>query len=162
MNYPRIYSLSTVGILKHYIHDYLFHPRRTDFVGANGVGKSIIADLLQMIFVYDKDLIKFGTDGVKKEERQINTLPYKTKCAYCFLNIEVNAGKFITIGIQINSQKGKRIIPFVIAKQPDISLKINDLALDKEELIFAKDLLKEKEAGAERNIGYTRFSKIPS
>jgi len=147
MSYPRIYSLSTVGILKHYIHDYLFHPTRTDFVGANGVGKSIIADLLQMIFVYDKDLIKFGTDGVKKEERQINTLPYKTKCAYCFLNIEVNAGKFITIGIQINSQKGKRIIPFVITKQADINLKINELALEKEELIFAKDLLKEKEAG---------------
>lgn len=147
MNYPRIYSLSTVGILKHYIHDYLFHPTRTDFVGANGVGKSIIADLLQMIFVYDKDLIKFGTDGVKKEERQINTLPYKTKCAYCFLNIEVNAGKFITIGIQINSQKGKRIIPFVITKQAEINLKINELSLEKEELIFAKDLLKEKEAG---------------
>lgn len=147
MSYPRIYSLSTVGILKHYIHDYLFHPTRTDFVGANGVGKSIIADLLQMIFVYDKDLIKFGTDGVKKEERQINTLPYKTKCAYCFLNIEVNASKFITIGIQINNQKGKRIIPFVITKQADISLKINELALEKEELIFAKDLLKEKESG---------------
>lgn len=147
MSYPRIYSLSTVGILKHYIHDYLFHPTRTDFVGANGVGKSIIADLLQMIFVYDKDLIKFGTDGVKKEERQINTLPYKTKCAYCFLNIEVNAGKFITIGIQLNSQKGKRVIPFVITKQADINLKINELALEKEELIFAKDLLKEKDAG---------------
>ena len=146
MSYPRIYSLSTVGILKHYIHDYLFHPTRTDFVGSNGVGKSIIADLLQMIFVYDKDLIKFGTDGVKKEERQINTLPYKTKCAYCFLNIEVEAGKFITIGIQINSQKGKRIIPFVITKQADITLKINELALEKERLIFARDLLIEKES----------------
>ena len=153
MSYPRIYSLSTVGILKHYIHDYLFHATRTDFVGANGVGKSIIADLLQMIFVYDKDLIKFGTDGIKKEERQINTLPYKTKCAYCFLNIEVNVGKFITIGIQINSQKGKRIIPFVITKQADLNLKINELSLEKEELIFAKDLLKEKDAGEKEIVG---------
>lgn len=153
MSYPRIYSLSTVGILKHYIHDYLFHPTRTDFVGANGVGKSIIADLLQMIFVYDKDLVKFGTDGVKKEERQINTLPYKTKCAYCFLNIEVNADKFITIGIQINSQRRKRIIPFIITTQADLSLKINELALEKEELIFAKDLLKEKEAGEKEIVG---------
>lgn len=147
MSYPRIYSLSTVGVLKHYIHDYLFHPTRTDFVGSNGVGKSIIADLLQMIFVYDKDLVKFGTDGVKKEERQISTLPYKTKCAYCFLNIEVDSGKFLTIGIQINSQKGKRIIPFVITKQADINLKINELTLEKEGLLFAKDLLKEKESG---------------
>lgn len=147
MSYPRIYSLSTVGVLKHYIHDYLFHPTRTDFVGSNGVGKSIIADLLQMIFVYDKDLVKFGTDGVKKEERQISTLPYKTKCAYCFLNIEVDSGKFITIGIQISSQKSKRIIPFVITKQADINLRINELVLEKEGLIFAKDVLKEKESG---------------
>jgi exonuclease SbcC len=79
MNYPRIYSLSTIGILKHHIHDYVFHPKRTDFIGSNGVGKSIIADLLQMIFVYDKELIRFGTDSVKKEDRLINTLPYKTK-----------------------------------------------------------------------------------
>lgn len=147
MNYPRIYSLSTVGILKHYIHDYLFHHKRTDFVGDNGVGKSIIADLLQMIFVYDKELIKFGTEGVKKDERQISTLPYKTKCAYCFLNIEVYTSEFIAIGIQLNSQKGKRIIPFVITKQADINLKIKELTLDKEDLIFAKDLLIEKESG---------------
>lgn len=144
MSYPRIYSLSTIGILKHYIHDYLFHPVRTDFVGSNGVGKSIIADLLQMIFVYDKDLIRFGTDGVKKEERQINTLPYKTKCAYCFLNIEVSEGKFITIGIQINAQRNKRIIPFVITKQADINLMLNELTLEKEELLFSQDILKDK------------------
>lgn len=149
MSYPRIYSLSTVGILKHYVHDYLFHPLRTDFIGPNGVGKSIIADLLQMIFIYDKDYIKFGTDGVKKEERQISSLPYKTNCAYCFLNIEVKKSKFITIGIQINSQKGKRIIPFLITKQADIDLNINELTLEKEDLIFAKDLLKEKETGKE-------------
>lgn len=147
MSYPRIYSLSTIGILKHYIHDYLFHPTRTDFIGDNGVGKSIIADLLQMMFVYDKNLIKFGTDGVKNEERLINTLPYKTKCAYCFLNIEVDIRKYITIGIQVNSQKSKRIIPFVITKQADINLNINELTLEKEELIFAKDLLKEKTSG---------------
>lgn len=147
MNYPRIYSLSTVGILKHYIHDYLFHSVRTDFIGPNGVGKSIIADLLQMIFVYDKNLIKFGTDGVKREERKIHTLPYKSKYAYCFLNIEVDAGKYITIGIQINSQKGKRIIPFVITKQADLNQKINKLSLNKEELLFAKDLLKIKDTG---------------
>lgn len=140
MNYPRIYSLSTVGILKHYIHDYVFHPKRTDFIGSNGVGKSIIADLLQMIFVYDKELIRFGTDSVKKEDRLINTLPYKTKFAYCFLNIEVDKGKFIAVGIQISNQKSKRIIPFLITREADVNLKINQLALEKNEILFAKDL----------------------
>lgn len=149
MNYPRIYSLSTVGILKHYVHDYLFHPKRTDFIGANGVGKSILADLLQLIFIYDKNLIKFGTDGVKEKDRQIHTLPYKTSHAYCFLNIEIEAGKFILIGIQIGDQKGKRIIPFVITKQADIQLKIEQLTLSKDEVLFAEDLIKRSESSAE-------------
>ena len=49
-NYPRIYSLSTLGLIHHYENDYLFHNMRTDFVGDSGSGKSIIADLLQLIF----------------------------------------------------------------------------------------------------------------
>jgi MukB-like protein len=141
MNYPRIYSLSTVGILKHYIHDYVFHPKRTDFIGSNGVGKSIIADLLQMIFIFDKELIRFGTDSVKREERKINTLPYKTNFAYCFLNVEVDENKFITIGIQINSQPGKRIIPFIITKEADLDLKMHQLAIEKHEILFSKNLI---------------------
>lgn len=47
-NYPRIYSLSTLGLIHHYENDYLFHNMRTDFVGDSGSGKSIIADLLQL------------------------------------------------------------------------------------------------------------------
>ena len=43
-NYPRIYSLSTLGLIHHYENDYLFHNMRTDFVGDSGSGKSIIAD----------------------------------------------------------------------------------------------------------------------
>lgn len=38
--FPRIYSLSTVGIRNHYNSDYRFHPFRTDFAGDSGVGKS--------------------------------------------------------------------------------------------------------------------------
>lgn len=49
--YPRIFSLSTVGIIYHNNCDYLLHPLRTDFTGGSGSGKSVIADLLQLIFV---------------------------------------------------------------------------------------------------------------
>jgi len=140
MKYPVIYSLSTVGVLKHYVHDYLFHPKRTDFVGSNGVGKSIIADLLQLIFVYDPMLIAFGTDGIKKEDRQIYSLPYKSKFAYCFINVEVDAGKFITMGIQINAQAGKRIVPFIISRQADLNLPLDQLSIDSGNLLFANDL----------------------
>ncbi|WP_406823954.1 hypothetical protein [Pedobacter sp. KACC 23697] len=141
MNYPSIYSLSTVGVIKHYIHDYLFHHKRTDFVGSNGVGKSIIADILQMMFIFDKDLIRFGTDGLKKEERHINTLPYKMKFAYCFLNVEVDQGKFILMGIQIQNQKNKRITPFLVTKTADTNQAIEHLAFGQSEMLLAKDFV---------------------
>jgi DNA repair protein SbcC/Rad50 len=141
MTYPRIFSLSTVGILKHYTHDYLFHPLRTDFIGPNGVGKSIIADLLQLMFVYDTSLIRFGTDGVKKEERTIYKLPYNISTAYCFLNVEVQPGKCIIIGISISNQSGNRIIPFVITRSAEIANSFEELYLAKDQLLVAKDFL---------------------
>jgi len=141
MNYPKIYSLSTVGILKHYVHDYLIHPLRTDFIGPNGVGKSIIADLLQLLFIYDTDVIKFGTDGIKQHERSIYTLPYKTGLAYCFLNVEVEKGKFVIIGITLSSQKGVRITPFVITKTAELTESLNKLVLSKDEILLAKDVI---------------------
>ena len=137
MNFPRIYSLSTVGILKHYVHDYLFHPLRTDFIGPNGVGKSIIADLLQLLFVYDTSLVKFGTDGVNTDERSIYSLPYKLGTAYCFLNVELQEGKFVTLGIAISSQISQRIVPFVITSNPELSKEFDQLYVSKETLLFA-------------------------
>lgn len=144
MSYPRIYSLSTVGIIKHYIHDYLFHNKRTDFIGDNGAGKSIIADLLQMMFIYDKSIIKFGTDGVKKEERSITTLPYKSQFAYCFLNIETSPNQYITIGIQINQTSRRSIIPFVLTNEADLDLPLEQLTFKSEEILFARNFIDTK------------------
>ena len=145
MSFPRIYSLSTVGVLKHYIHDYLLHPIRTDIIGPNGVGKSIIADLLQMLFIYDVENIKFGTDSLKNDQRSINTLPYGTNTAYCFLNVEVSAGQFLILGIAISAVKGSRIVPFVIAKGSEIDvMPIDELALSCDEVLFSRDLLEDK------------------
>lgn len=141
MNFPRIYSLSTVGILKHYVHDYLFHPMRTDFIGSNGVGKSIIADLMQLMFIYDSELIRFGTDGLQEDKRSVETLPYKTRLAYCFLNIEVKSNQFITTGILINGGRGKRITPFVILKSADLKQSIEHLCLKADDIIFADGIL---------------------
>jgi DNA repair protein SbcC/Rad50 len=141
MNFPRIYSLSTVGVLKHYVHDYLFHPVRTDFIGPNGVGKSIIADLMQLMFIYDNELIRFGTDGLQQEKRSVETLPYKTRLAYCFLNIEVSSNQFITTGILINGGRGKRVTPFVILKNADLNQPIEHLCLTAEDIIFANGVV---------------------
>lgn len=141
MIYPKIYSLSTVGMIKHYNHDYLFHQKRTDFIGPNGVGKSILADLLQLLFIYDKELIKFGTEDVK-ETRYIHTLPHQTTFAYCFLNIIVQEDKFITIGVQIHNQERKRLVPFLISKSTELNNELSQLALDKDEVLFSKDFIK--------------------
>ena len=89
MKYPRLYSLSTVGVIMHYNQDYLLHAIRTDFTGKNGIGKSLIADILQLIFIAEKEVVSFGTESLKKRSRSIHTIPYKTPDAYAFLNIEV-------------------------------------------------------------------------
>ncbi len=113
-NYPVIHSISTVGIVMHYNQDYLLHPVRTDFTGKNGIGKSLIADLLQILFIADKKNITFGTDSVKKEHRQIHTLPYDTDDAYVFINIEIKKGEYITIGANIPNKSSKPIKSFWI------------------------------------------------
>ncbi|SHM74300.1 hypothetical protein [Chitinophaga sp. CF418] len=141
MMYPYIYSLSTVGIIKHYIHDYHFHNKRTDIIGPNGVGKSVLADLLQLIFIFDPNIIRFGTDGVKEEDRQIKTLPYKLRYAYAFINIEVKQGYFLTLGVQINSQHGKALTPFLIASEADFEQRSDDILFGKEKLLYARDFI---------------------
>lgn len=140
---PRIYSISTVNVVMHYNQDYLVHPTRTDFTGENGAGKSIIADLLQLIFIHDPKLIKFGTEGRKNEEYY--TLPKDAnEAAFVFLNIEVFEDRFITIGVRIPFKKGKPIIPFVISKDPDLDKNIKDLLYRKDEWITSNHFIKNK------------------
>jgi hypothetical protein len=121
MSKSKIYSLTTVGLLKHFNQDYQFHEERTDFTGRNGVGKSIIADLLQIIFVGDKKSIKFGTGGINPDKRTIHSLPYKQNEAYAFLNIEIEDNNFIVVGVCISSNPGVPLKPFVILKTANIN-----------------------------------------
>ncbi len=143
MNLPRIYSLSTVGILKHSHQDYLLHPVRTDFIGSNGVGKSIIADLLQLIFITDRNLVKFGTDSLTNE-RKIETLPYGGNEGYAFLNVEVSPDRFITFGVCIPARTGVALKPFVILSQPDLYIELKKNSYYKNKLLMAKDFLNHK------------------
>lgn len=66
-NYPRIYSLSTIGIKQHFNADYLFHPYRTDFSGESGSGKSMIADMIQLILVGSNEF-KSATQGNRQRD----------------------------------------------------------------------------------------------
>jgi len=140
MNFPRIYSFSTIGILKHYVHDYLFHPLRTDFIGPNGVGKSIIADLLQILFIFDKSRIQFGTDGVNP--RYLEKIPYKTSIAYCFIVVEVQPGQFLVLGTAIDARKNGKLLPFVITAGSDLEGRLEDLAIPSSDIPIATSFLK--------------------
>jgi len=144
IRYPRIYSISTVGIVMHYNQDYLLHPVRTDFTGRNGIGKSLIADLLQIIFIADKSKIKFGTESVKKKDRQIHTLPYKTNDAYAFINIEVSKDRFMVMGVNIRSKKSQRLRSFWIlnkAYSEGEKVELSELLISKENLVLHKDFI---------------------
>ncbi len=144
MPLPKIYSISTVGILKHFNQDYLIHPLRTDFTGGNGVGKSILADLIQIIFICDEKNIKFGTDSFNKDKREIQKLPYKNNFAYAFLNIKVDEEKFLTLGVNIQSKSGKKIRPFLILAKPELNAPLNELVYDSSKILTNKDFLNDQ------------------
>ena len=125
-NYPKIYSISTVGIRQHENADYLLHSVRTDFTGNNGIGKSLIADLLQLIFVPLRDEWKPGTEGLDEKERKIETIPLEKEWishAYCFLNIEKAKGRFLTIGVLIPRTARVPVRPFIIQQGSDFENK---------------------------------------
>lgn len=125
-NYPKIYSISTVGVRQHENADYTLHSVRTDFTGNNGLGKSIIADLLQLIFVPLRDEWKPGTEGLDKHKRKIESIPLEKdwiQFAYSFLNIEKTKGKFITIGVFIPNTSRVPVRPFIIQQGDDFETK---------------------------------------
>lgn len=104
-NFPRIYSLSTIGIKQHFNADYLFHPYRTDFSGESGSGKSMIADMIQLILVGSGEF-QSATDGNKDRDVKGMLLATKGKTSsrgYIFLNVEVKPKQYIVIGAYIES-----------------------------------------------------------
>lgn len=104
-NFPRIYSLSTIGIKQHFNADYLFHPYRTDFSGDSGSGKSMIADMIQLILVGSGEF-KSATDANKDRDVKgmLSASAGKSSSrGYVFLNVEISPKKYIVIGTYIES-----------------------------------------------------------
>lgn len=122
--YPRIFSLSTIGIIYHNNCDYLLHPLRTDFTGGSGSGKSVVADLLQLIFVAKKEHWESSTEVMTSEKRTIEGMVLKNEAAaglgYALANVEVEQGKFILVGALIQTNM-RAIYPFIIQKGNDFN-----------------------------------------
>ncbi len=94
-NFPRIFSLSTLGLIHHGDSDYLFHPRRTDFNGDSGTGKSLIADTLQLIFIGPGEY-RSATDPSKRPA--FGMVGKHTNMAYVFINVEIAENSFVVVG----------------------------------------------------------------
>lgn len=105
--YPRIARLSSVGLRQHQGFDYEFHPFRTDFVGESGCGKSMIADLLQLIFVGSEQFASAteALGGKRLPDGMVlrNNDKRGTEIGYAFLSIEVAAEQYIVLGTYIES-----------------------------------------------------------
>lgn len=135
--YPRIYSLSTIGIKQHFNCDYRFHALRTDFSGESGSGKSMVADMIQLILV-GSSVYKSSTESNKARDPKGMVLQTKRKYSvgYIFLNIEMAPSKFIVIGSYIESSHNK-VIPFIIQNGYDWEENLTSL----EKPIFFRELL---------------------
>lgn len=123
MNYPKIYSLSTVGIIHHHNCDYLFHPLRTDFTGESGCGKSMVSDMLQLILAgpaaYESSTQAYGDRKPQNMVLQKNG----TGQGYIFLNILLGQQKFVTIGCYIESGIGA-VYNFIVHQSFDAREKL--------------------------------------
>ena len=98
--YPKVFSLSTVNITRHGSVNFFFNSLCTAITGESGTGKSIIADLIQLILV-GHGKFKSSTD-TKGVQRQVHGL-VSTGCklAYAFMNIQVSSSEFVVIGVYI-------------------------------------------------------------
>ena len=119
--YPKIKRLSTLNIIHHQKFDYEFNSFRTDFVGEGGSGKSLVSDLLQLIFVGTSS---FHSPTQSADDRLPKTMVLKTDgrgtdFGYAFLNIEVEENQYIVIGIYLESTGAYQM--FIIQNGNDFS-----------------------------------------
>jgi|GEM_PF-2873771 len=141
--YPRIYSISTVGITRHNNTDLLVHPMRTDFTGQSGTGKSLVAaDIPQLILTAGKF---YKSASLSNDPRPYNGLPLKKlNTAYAFMNLEVERGKFIVIGVMIK-RSPKQLHPFIIQGQMGIDAEKNPKFKPLDKIIRYKDFYEDNE-----------------
>lgn len=140
--YPRIYSLSTLGLIHHQEFDYLFHPFRTDFIGESGSGKSMVADLIQLIFV-GSDAFESATKATGKREPEGMVLTeggHNKTIGYALLNIEMLPQKYLVAGAYIET--GNRNVQAFIIQQ----------GFDKNEIVYLDKPILHKDLVVDDNI----------
>lgn len=161
-NFPYIYSLSTVGLIHHYNNDYLFNRVRTDFTGDSGTGKSMIADLLQLVFVGSSEF-EAATESMDEKRKPKGMVLNDKKRGlsgkgYAFLNIAVDEQQYLTIGMYLENSTNYAK-PFIVHKGYDLDSPeflntplLHASFLDEQNILPIEDLkehLKKKELNCE-------------
>ncbi|GAB3843674.1 hypothetical protein GCM10028822_00090 [Hymenobacter terrigena] len=122
MRYPYIYSLSTVNLIYHGNLNYRLNPVSTSFVADSGVGKSVLADLLQLIFVGPG---RYKSSTQAKGGRPFHTLvqgsSQGTGRGYAFMNIQLGPSEFLLVGclLEVATQ---HCTPFVVQQGEDFRI----------------------------------------
>lgn len=161
-NFPYIHSLSTVGLIHHYNNDYLFNRVRTDFTGDSGTGKSMIADLLQLVFVGSSEF-EAATESMDEKRKPKGMVLNDKKRGlsgkgYAFLNIAVDEQQYLIIGMYLENSTNYAK-PFIVHKGYDLDSPeflntplLHASFLDKQNILPIEDLkehLKKKELNCE-------------
>jgi hypothetical protein len=131
-------------LIYHQSYDYDFYAYRTDFTGDSGVGKSLIADLLQLIFV-GSDEFKSATlsDGTRQPRTMVFQRPNRgVDMGYAFLNIEKSHNKFIVIGVYIQNNE-ERVKSFIIQQGQDFSKDFPNNLIPFDKPVSYNDLIQE-------------------
>lgn len=130
MRYPYIYSISTVNLIYHGSCDYKLNPLCTGFAGESGVGKSIIADLLQLIFVgegpYESATKGKGSRPLHKLVQKRGQVDEGNSRGYVFANIQTGSGEFLIIGCALESLS-QQCVPFVIQQGEDFRSQLRSI-----------------------------------
>lgn len=124
-HYPHIHSLSTLGIIYHGNYDYELNPWCTSFAGESGLGKSIIADLLQLIFVGpQKGIYESATQSTEERPPEGLVLGDEQSRAkgigYAFVTIAKAASSYLTIGCYLEAGS-HALYPFIVQQSHDFT-----------------------------------------
>src|SRR5690606_18790700 len=146
---PKIYSLSTLNIRQHFNCDYRFHGFRTDFSGESGSGKSLVADIIQLILVGSRHF-KSGTDGLKNRDTgglALKSHGEKYGRGYIFINVEVAPKQYIAIGGYLETTTSHMQF-FIVQAGYDFE----ETLVPMKEPIFYRDLLVNNEIESVENL----------
>lgn len=113
-NFPRVHSISTVGVIYHFNADYPFHRFRTDFTGEGGSGKTMVADMIQLILLGPANYLS-ATEGNDKRPIEGMVMPPKNRqygAGYVVMNVEVSPARYLALGcfIEKSSKQTKMFI----------------------------------------------------